>query len=224
MNKIEIIPTIVPDSLAGIKDTSEKYTSFASFFQIDVADGKFASNTTWMPSMGDKLPEEFSYEVHLMVSDPHTVGLAFAKAGAHTIIGHIEAFQSAENAKRAFDEWKSAGAHSVAIAVLLQTPLEIIEPYLPLVDFVLFMNIARIGVQGFPFEESSIPRIAAFRSTHPDVVIAVDGGVSEKNIAELVHAGATRFGIGSAIAKSADPHAAYARLKARAEEEAQNRV
>lgn len=217
MKEVIIIPTIVPDSLAGIKKTSEKYASFASFFQIDVADGVFASNTTWTPSEGDKLPDGFSYEVHLMVTDPRSLGLAFAKAGAHTIIGHIEAFQSVENAKVSFEEWKNAGAHSVAIAVLLQTPLEVVEPYLPFVDFVLFMTIARIGVMGIPFEESSVERIAAFRSTHPNVQIAVDGGVSEKNIANLTRAGATRFGVGSAISKSLDPKNAYEKLKSAAE-------
>ena len=214
---IEIIPTVVPNSLSEINEVSERYSSFASFFHIDVADGRFAPNTTWLPSEGDRLPKDYSYEVHLMVSDPHAVGLAFAKAGAHTLIGHIEAFGNAKKAKRAFEEWKNEGAHKVGVGMLLQTPLEEIEPYLPFVDFVLFMTIARIGVQGIPFDERGIARIAEFRSTHPNVALAVDGGVSEENIADLVRAGATRFGVGSAISKSADPSGAYARLRKCAE-------
>ena len=209
---IEIIPTIVPDSFASVCEVSAKYAPSTSFFQIDVADGKFAPNTTWAASIGDVLPKEFSYEVHMMVANPREVGLAFAKAGAHTLIGHVEAFGSAESAQKIFNEWKSAGVKSVAVAALLQTPLETLEPYVPLVDFVLFMTIAKIGVQGFPFKQSSIARIAAFRSAHPETIIAVDGGVSEKNIAALARAGASRFGVGSAISKAPDPAEAYKKL------------
>ena len=104
---IEIIPTVVPNSLSEINEVSERYSSFASFFHIDVADGRFAPNTTWLPSEGDRLPKDYSYEVHLMVSDPHAVGLAFAKAGAHTLIGHIEAFSNTKEAERTFEEWKN---------------------------------------------------------------------------------------------------------------------
>ena len=67
---IEIIPTIVPTAFSDIREVSEKYADFASFFQIDLTDGKFAPNTTWLPADGDTLPKEFGYEVHLMVADP----------------------------------------------------------------------------------------------------------------------------------------------------------
>ena len=101
--------------------------------------------------------------------------------------------------------------------MLFQTPLADIAPYLPCADFVLLMTIARIGVQGIPFEQESISRVAEFRRMYPDVPIAVDGGVSEKNIADLVRAGATHFGVGLAIAKSSDPKEAYEHLKKTAE-------
>lgn len=215
---IKIIPTIVPDSLSGINDVSERYSSFASFFHIDASDGTFAPNTTWLPSEGDRLPENYSYEIHLMVSNPRAIGLSFAKAGAHTLIGHIEAFGNSKNAAGAFEEWKNAGARKIGVGVLLQTPPEEVEPYLPLVDFVLFMTIAQIGVQGILFDERGIARIAKFRNSHSNVALSVDGGVSEDNIAALARAGATRFGVGSAISKSKDPSGAYARLQERAED------
>ena len=214
---IEIIPTVVPNSLSEINEVSERYSSFASFFHIDVADGRFAPNTTWLPSEGDRLPKGYSYEVHLMVSDPCAIGLSFVKAGAHTLIGHIEAFSNTKEAERTFEEWKKAGVCKIGVGVLLQTPLEEVEPYLPFVDFVLFMTIARIGVQGIPFDERGVARIAEFRSIHPEVALAVDGGVSKDNIAKLARAGAARFGVGSAISKSTYPSDAYACLRELAE-------
>jgi len=215
---IEIVPTIVPDSLADVEKVSREYASFASFFQIDVTDGKFTPNTTWLPPKGYVLPKEYGYEVHLMVSDPRPIGLVFAEAGARSLIAHLEALPNTEEAEKMFAEWKRAGARSVGVAMLFQTPLENIEPYLSHIDFVLLMTIPRIGVQGIPYEGSAPARIADFHTRYPSVPIAVDGGVSEKNIAELTRAGAHHFGVGSAISKAPDAKAAYIKLLKLAED------
>ncbi|MBI2610875.1 hypothetical protein HYW60_02995 [Candidatus Kaiserbacteria bacterium] len=217
MSSVEIIPTIVPASLTDIEGKSDRYSTFASFFQIDVADGKFAPNTTWLPSRGDSLPQAYGYEVHLMVSDPGLLGVLFAEAGARSIIGHLEALSGVDNAKQIFEDWRASGARSIGLAVLLQTPLEDVIPYLSNVDFVLLMTIARIGVQGIPFDESAPARVAEFRRRFPNVLIAVDGGVSASNIEELARAGASRFGVGSAISRASNPAEAYVRLKHLAE-------
>lgn len=217
MKSIEIIPTIVPSRPEDIAQESNRFSSFTSFFQIDVADGLFAPNTTWLPKKSATLPDKFSYEVHLMVSDPKAVGDVFAEAGAHTLIGHFEVFQNPEAFRAAKTLWRSRGVQSVGLAVLYQTPLEAIAPFLENVDFILLMTIPRIGVMGIPFEAESVTRVASFHRMYPDTVIAVDGGVSEKNIADLRRAGASRFGVGSAIAKSENPKAAYERLKSLAE-------
>ena len=214
---IEIIPTIVPASLADVGEVSKRYGSFTSFFQIDVADGVFAPNTTWLPSKGDVLPEAYGYEVHLMVNDPGAVGTLFAKAGARALIPHIETFSDIESAKRLFKEWRDTGVRSVGIAVLLRTPLDSIAPYLPLVDFVQLMTIASIGVQGIPYDTSAPARVGEFHKRYPEVLISVDGGVSASNIGELARAGASHFGVGSAISRAPDPGGAYQRLKSLAQ-------
>jgi ribulose-phosphate 3-epimerase len=215
---IEIVPTIVPSSLDNVREVSERYALFASFFQIDVADGKFAPNTTWLPSEGDTLPQEYGYEVHLMVSDPYAIGTLFAEAGAKRLIVHVETLTDVERTREVFERWRKAGVESIGIAILLHTSFALLESYLRHVDFVLLMTIARIGVQGIPYDTSAPRRVAEFGKRHPDVLIAVDGGVSETNIARLARAGARRFGVGSAIAKASDPAAAYQRLLSLAEQ------
>ncbi len=96
---IEIVPTVVPESLEDVVKTVERCKSFAKRIHVDVADGKFAPNTTWTPGEGERLPAGMEYEIHMMVADPHQVGLEYAKAGAHALIGHVEAFGSAMTAK-----------------------------------------------------------------------------------------------------------------------------
>jgi len=209
----EIVPTVVPSSLAEIARVADACKAFADTIHIDVADGEFAPNTTWMPQPGDMLPSGMRYEVHMMVAKPHEMGLSYAAAGAHSLIGHAEAFHDVENARTAFDAWKAAGISEVQTAALLQTPFDEVSDYVPISDIILLMTIASIGVQGIPFEEAGIARVAEFKKMHPEARIAVDGGVSLSNIERLYKAGATHFCVGSALSKSADPAATYQQLR-----------
>lgn len=213
MNKIEIIPTVVPASLDDVLKARER-NSFATSIHIDAADGKFAPNTTWMPAPDEKISDAMStlYEAHLMVDNPLQAGLAFVRAGTKRIIGHIEAFSNAESARESLDMWRKAGATEVGLAALIDTSLDSIQSYLDLCDFVLFMSIASIGVQGIPFDERGIERVKKFHKKNPEMTIAVDGGVSESNIKKFSRAGATRFSVGTAISKSADPEGTYNKL------------
>lgn len=209
---IEIVPTVVPESLEDIINTVEKYSSFAKTIHVDVADGVFAPNTTWMPKAGDTLPSGMKYEIHMMVANPLETGLAYAAAGAHSLIGHAEAFKTALSASDAFASWKAVGVQTVQTAALFQTSLDELAPYVPISDLLLLMTIASIGVQGIPFEEEGIERVRRFKALHPAANIAVDGGVSEKNIARLAESGATHFCVGSALSKSNNPVAVYQSL------------
>lgn len=208
MKQCAIIPTVVPNSLDDLVRVRDQYP-FANTIHLDVADGVFAPNTTWMPRAGDQLPEGVSWEIHLMVEKPTEIGLTYLTAGASSLIGHVEAFRSAENAATAFSAWKDAGAAAVAAAALLQTPLDVISPYVSKADWILMMTIASIGTQGIPFDESGIERVAALKNMHPTATIGVDGGVSLSNVEKLAKAGATRFCAGSVISKSNDYEATY---------------
>ena len=74
------------------------------------------------------------------------------------------------------------------------------------------MSIPTLGKQGAPFDERIYDRVREVHGRHPELTIGIDGGVGEKNIAELARAGARRFGVGSAITKTPDPASAYAHL------------
>jgi ribulose-phosphate 3-epimerase len=136
------------------------------------------------------------------------------------IIVHAEAL-AAEGAdpgriSSLFDRWKLHGAE-IGIALLMSTPVEALQHYAHLCDEILVMSIKTIGAMGAAFEPSSLERIAALHAAYPKPVMAVDGGVNATNIQDLVRAGATRFGVGSAISKTSDPTAAYNELKSLAE-------
>lgn len=215
---IEIVPTVVPQSLEDVVAAKKRYGAFSSALHIDAADGTLALNRTWLPLSGEKLPDAATsrYEAHLMIDNPLSIGVAFARAGAIRIIGHIEAFSNAENAQEAFDMWTKAGAREVGVAILLDTPLEDLMPYMQLCDFVHMMTIAKIGKQGYKFDDRSIARVQEVHGRYPQTTISVDGGETKDIVDDLARAGASRFCIGSALVKAKDPQKAYTQLTAAA--------
>lgn len=223
MSAIEIIPTCVPQSDTDLSACIFSIKGFSSQMHVDIGDGIFAPVFTWpyvQPSKWKEfnLPdmEDIETEVHLMVAEPREIGAQFARAGAKRIIGHIEAL-APNSVQRTFDSWLENGAREVGLGILLATPLEQILPLAQECDVVHMMSIATIGTQGIPYDESAPARIAKLHALYPSILISVDGGVAESNIADLVRAGARRFGVGSAFAKSAEPAKVHERLKALAE-------
>lgn len=229
---IQIIPTnTCPPDSAELSRRTRDFAAFSFCVQLDVDDGVFAPEMSWpyregqweeletMAAEGKKLPysEIVEYETHLMVEEPLGIGGLLARVGCKRVIPHIEAFEGEAQIRKAFASWKAAGASEVGLALLIDTPLSAIEQIVGVCDVVQLMSIAKLGYQGTPFEPGVIARVAELHENYPDLPIAVDGGVSKNNIEDLVLAGATRFGVGSAISKAPDPKAAYEELKTLAE-------
>ena len=229
---IEILPTnTCPPDARELVLHSEAFSKFAPHIQLDIADGIFVPTLSWPYKAGQWLELEhlarkknalpFSdalfYEAHLMVDTPEVVGELLARAGCRRILAHVEVFADDDSVRNAFSRWKKAGASEVGLVLLIDTPLSILDHLVSECDAVQLMSIAVLGAQGAAFDSRVISRIAELHARYPKLLIAIDGGVSEKNIAELVQAGARRFGVGSAISKSADPAEAYKHIQELAE-------
>ncbi len=229
---IEIVPTnTCPPDFAELSRRSLIFAGFADQIQLDIDDGAFAPELSWPYLSGQwaeleemavgarRLPcaDKLAYETHLMVEDPIRIGELLARVGCMRVIAHVEAFHGTQSTIEAFSTWRAAGAVEVGLAILIDTPLSVLEPHIGKCDVVQMMSIARLGAQGASFEPRVVPRIQELHAKYPDLTIAVDGGVSPANIAELVRAGATRFGVGSAIIKSPDPAATFIHMKKIAE-------
>lgn len=210
----EIIPTVVPQSLADVSSARERYAFTTPNLHIDIADGVFAPNTTWKIGPLERLPESGSavYEAHLMVTHPLQTGIAFVRAGAKRVIAHVESFDHAEQASEVFDMWQRAGVQEIGIAILLSTPLEELPFYVQLADFVHVMTIEKIGKQGIPFDTRGIDRVAQLHAKYPDLMISTDGGGTHDTVESLAKAGARRFCVGSALTKAKNLEKEYSRL------------
>ncbi|MDB5187715.1 MAG: ribulose-phosphate 3-epimerase, ribulose-phosphate 3-epimerase [Candidatus Kaiserbacteria bacterium] len=211
-NSIHIIPTCVPLTKDDVENAVSIISGFTDTLHIDCSDGVFAEPRTW-PSLSDEsieLPKIVSH-VHLMVEDTKTYGDMFALAGAHTIIVHAESFGVLELLPDLIKTWKKHGVLEVGVAFLLKSDVSQLLRHeaMQSVDFALCMSVEHIGAQGAQFKSQVMEHIREIAEAMPGVLIAVDGGITNENIADLVIAGATRFYVGSAIMKASDPQSAY---------------
>ena len=220
---IEVVPTVVPDSLNKVVTRHARYSTFANTLHIDIADGLFAPNTTWKFDGERKLlgAESFVYEAHLMVQDPEDWIVACADAGFRRVVVHVEALSKfsrvAEVPQKTLSAFREAGIPAIGIGVLFGTPPDAVGSIVGACDFLHLMTIKTIGTQGIPYAKEAPARVAEFHARFPKMLISVDGGVSEENIAGLARAGARRFCVGSALANAEDPAAVYKILQETAE-------
>ena len=79
------------------------------------------------------------------------------------------------------------------------------------------MSVATIGAQGAAFDTRAIDHVRDTHTMYPSVEVAVDGGVSENNIKNLVAVGARRFYVGASIMHADNPVDSYTHLQSLAE-------
>lgn len=224
-----VIPAVMPRDFAQLNAFARQFSDFADYIHLDIMDGDFAPNPGWplsdleqrkelaqLAEGGISLPAGVSFEVHLMTRSPREFGEMFARAGAARIIAHIEAFDSPEDVLKAFSDWKSAGAREVGLSIKMETPLRMLEEVAQQCDVIQVMSIVEIGYQGKAFDERALSRVEELHAHYPEMMVAVDGGVSEGTVELLARAGANRLVVGGAIVGSTNPAATYARIHERA--------
>ena len=110
------------------------------------------------------------------------------------------------------------------VALNPATPVCVLESIIDVVDMVLLMSVnPGFGGQSFiPGTIAKLHELKAMCERHGvSPLIEVDGGISSKNIAEVVKAGANALVAGSAVFKSEDPTAEVALLQKLGNEAAQ---
>lgn len=175
---------------------------------LDVMDGNFVPNITIGPAVIKALRSHTNlfFDVHIMVCDPLFWIDKFARAGADCITFHVEATGKPE---MVIEQIKSLGVKA-GITLKPGTNLELVEPYLELVDLVLVMSVEP-GFGGQSFISDSLARIEEVNrfielaGLSDQVEIQIDGGVNLDNARNIADAGADILVAGSAVFNTPDP-------------------
>lgn len=182
---------------------------FAKTVHIDVCDGKFADNTTFLdPEPFKKYASVFDLEVHLMVDDPITYLDKWAAAGFKRFIGQIERMPNQVDFVA-----KAQQLGEVGLAIDGPTAVENLKVS-PLDLDVLLIMLIKAGFSGQEMQEEYINKITHF-SKDELLSIAVDGGINESNIDKAYLAGARRFAVTSAIFNSQEPEVVFNNLNSK---------
>ena len=209
---MEIIPAIMPKDLKDLKKKLSLVSSYVDTVQLDLMDGKFVADSTWLfdpihdkPSL-DEIKElekikGVNFELDLMVKNAGEYIEQLVESKANRLIFHIEAEDSLAEL---FDniETMAKSKLEVGLAINTTTDIEEVFPWVSKVDFIQCMGIEDIGFQGQPFDERVLEQVERLREEYPDVTISVDGGVNLETAPQLIKAGVNRLVIGSAIFES----------------------
>ena len=192
----------------------------AGYIHVDVMDGHFVPNLTIGVPVVKQLARiaRIPLDVHLMISNPLEQLPWYLAAGANMITMHVEAFDDADDMRKALDMVHKAGARA-ALSVKPKTPVSVLEPAIEQLDMVLIMSVEP-GFSGQSYIEGSDKKVAevvAMAKKHQVApLIQVDGGIGLKTVAGVAQAGADVFVCGNAVYAAEDPAQALKEIEAAA--------
>ncbi|MBI5877003.1 MAG: ribulose-phosphate 3-epimerase [Chloroflexi bacterium] len=170
----------------------------ADVVHFDAMDGCFVPNLSIGPMVLEAVRRatRLRIDAHLMIEAPERYIDAFAKAGADTIVVHVEA---TPHLHRAIEQIKHLGKLA-GVAVNPGTPAFQLEAILGSVDQVLVMTV-NPGFGGQRFIRPMLHKIEAVRRMigSQAIELCVDGGVDAATARDAVSAGADVLVAGTAV-------------------------
>ena len=215
MKNTLIAPSVLAADFANLqRDVEMINNSAADWFHIDIMDGVFVPNISFgMPVLAaiNKHAKK-TIDVHLMIVDPDRYIETFKNLGADILTVHYEA---CTHLHRSLQAIKAAGMKA-GVAVNPHTNVALLEDVINDIDLVCIMSV-NPGFGGQSFIENTYKKVQQLKEiivrNNATTLIEIDGGVTDKNAADLVKAGADVLVAGSFVFNVQDPIATIENLK-----------
>lgn len=204
---VKIAPSMLAADFGNLqRDIEMVNKSEAHWFHIDIMDGVFVPNISYgMPVLAAITKHaKKTIDVHLMIVEPDRYIKEFAELGADILTVHYEA---CTHLHRTLQAIKAEGMKA-GVALNPHTNVSLLEDTIKDIDLVLLMSV-NPGFGGQSFIENTYKKVRQLKEmitrNNAKTIIEVDGGVTDKNAAQLADAGADVLVAGSYVFKSEDP-------------------
>ena len=178
----------------------------ARLAHFDVMDGAYVPMLTVGPPFIKAVKTAMLKDVHLMVREPLASLADYVAAGADLVTFHPDACVHPHRVLQVL----GATAHrdrahrTIARGIALNpgTPVDAIDPFLDEIEMVMLVAI-NPGWGGQAFIPATLGRIEAVRAkiaaAGRDILVAVDGGITRRNVGQLAGRGIDLVVTGSAV-------------------------
>lgn len=197
---VKVAPSILSADFSILKEELQSIDN-ADFIHVDIMDGHFVPNITFGYGVVSDIRKcsHIPFDVHLMISHPLSYIENFAKSGSDYISVHIECDDDISQCISLIKKCnKKAG-----LAISPDTDVELLRPYLDSISIITVMSVYP-GFGGQSFIEKSYERIIKIKEMvgERDILLSVDGGVSENNVRKLEECGNNMVVAGSSVFKA----------------------
>ena len=207
MSRILVAPSILSGDFAKMGETVANVERWgADLVHCDVMDGVFVPNITFgMPMIKAIRPyTKLPLDVHLMIVEPEKYVERFCDAGADYVTFQPEA---SKDPRGVLLKIKAKGV-KCGLVVNPDKDFSLVEDYMDLVDMIVLMGVFP-GFGGQSYIESVSDNIAFFakkiKESGRDILLELDGGVTQQNAEKFRSLGVTALVAGSATFKAEDP-------------------
>ena len=214
--KVKIAPSILAADQADLKnEVARVEEAGADMIHVDVSDGHFAPNISMGPDTVKSLRNvtRLPLDVHLMIEEPEKFLARFLDAGSDVVTVHAEVVD--ENRLRDFSRTVHSAGKKLGLALKPSTTLPSwFQARLENIDLLLILSV-NPGFAGQQFMPSVLPKLAESIKLVGDrqFEFEVDGGVDQRNAAQIVKVGATVLVAGASIFRKVDVKSALQEIR-----------